>query len=564
MRVSEHLVSILIRYGVRDAFGIPGGVLMQFLHDLEASKKIALHLNYHEQAAAYAACGYAQQSGKLCLAYATKGPGICNMVTTIAEAYVDSIPVVFMTAHSGTINKKMRMLDEQEIDIQQITRNITKKTIRINNIEDANAKIEEACRLALTGRKGPVFIDINTKVLMADISDHITITGNSFKKDEYELKKDVLERIRADLKKATRPLILIGDGIRQAGVIEELKEFVKFNNIPVLSSRCSQDILKESKLYYGYIGSHATRYSNFILAKADLIISLGNRMAFPVESETYRKALKNKKIIRVDIDGTEFNREIPNSVTVCADLESVLHILKGEVFYYHKSDEWVRICDMIKELLWEADVNDIVDRMSNIIDQLPHGCTIVGDIGNNELWLSRAVAYSKNMNVFLCHSKAMKTVGCAIPKAIGCYYAKREPIVCITGDQGAQFNIQELQYIALEHLPIKIIILNNLSSGMLRDYERKKGYVKHIQTTLDSGYSSPNFENIARAYGIKYILLGGRKKEIRDAFENKDPLIVEMDIDDEGIENPFIPRGNDCYNFEPQIEKGLYERLKKL
>ena len=99
---------------------------------------------------------------------------------------------------------------------------------------------------------------------------------------------------------------------------------------------------------------------------------------------------------------------------------------------------------------------------------------------------------------------------------------------------------------------------------MLRDYERKKGYVKHIQTTLDSGYSSPNFENIARAYGIKYILLGGRKKEIRDAFENKDPLIVEMDIDDEGIENPFIPRGNDCYNFEPQIEKGLYERLKKL
>lgn len=560
MKFSEYIVDVLIRNGVKDAFGIPGGVLMEFLHELEKSRRVSLHLNYHEQASAYAACGYAQQSGNLCLAYATKGPGVCNMVTAIAEAYVDSIPVVFLTAHSGKLNSKMRMLDEQEINLQEITQNITKKSIRIDNIENACWEIEEACRLALEGRKGPVFIDINAKILNAEISILESADRNDYK-DDQKLSEKVIRQIKIQVEKSIRPILLVGDGVKQANVIKELKEFVSVNNIPVLSSRCSQDILKGNKLYYGYIGSHATRYSNFIFAKADLVISLGNRMSFPSESETYKKALENKKIIRIDVDETEFERKIPNSISLTANLVQVFQKLNGMVLQYNGSEKWIQTCDLIRDTLWNEDVNIIVKTISNIIEQIPEGCTIVGDIGNNELLLSRAVAYSKCEDIFLCHSKSMKTVGCAIPKAIGCYYAKNMPVICFTGDQGAQFNIQELQYISSEHLPIKIVILNNLSSGMLRDFENKKGYNNHIQTTTDSGYSCPDFERIARAYGIKYICLGKNPNWIKDDLENVDPLMLEINISDEDINNPSLPKGNECYDFEPPIEEKLFEKL---
>lgn len=560
MIFSEYLVDFFASLGVTDAFGIPGGVLMEIVHVLDRSDSISLHLNYHEQAAAYAACGFAQRSGRPCLAYATKGPGICNMITSIVEAYVDSIPVIFLTAHSGKKSKGMRVLNDQEIDFVPLLSKVTKYAVRIDNINNACEEIQKACIATMTGRKGPVFIDISSKIFKEEVKEKEI----AFKEESIAFAvNDVIKEILVSIQNARKPVLLIGDGIKQANVVNELRWFVEKNRIPVLSSRYAQDVLKGHRFYYGYIGSHATRYSNFILSKSDLIISLGNRMAYPTESLTFGEALAHKKIIRLDVDESEFVRKIPDSIEFEVDLKDLILKLKDTKIECLSISNWINICDTLKNELWNSDVNIIVSMISGIIEQLPERSTIVSDIGNNELWLSRAYAYSKG-HMFLCHSKSFKTVGCALPKSIGVFYATQAPVACFLGDQGFQFNIQELQYIASNRIPVKIIIINNSSSGMLRDFEKRRGYSEHVQTTFESGYTNPDFKNISKAYGINYVYVNNYNDIKSINLKAEEPLIIELHINDEKEIVQYIPHGNACYEFEPQVENDLFNKLLNL
>ena len=337
MNVAEYLVKKLKSNGVNHAFGIPGGVIIDFLYALDKEDGIYPHLSYHEQCSAFEANGYSQAEHGLACAYATRGPGFTNLVTGIADAYADSLPVVFITAHAGNASQnKQRFEQEQEMNTVDIVKNITKYAAVVENEYEAEKIINKAFQAALSGRKGPVLLDFCSSIWKKeiDISEHI---------NECELKKDTVnyDSVYEMLKEAHKPVVLIGDGIRQAGVEIQLSKIINKTNIPVLSSRGSQDSGRLFDNYYGYIGSHGLRYSNYIFSEADLVIALGNRMAFPLNSESYKKALENKKIVRIECDSREIQRSILNTYTIKNDLKRFVEEFD---FKINCSSNWTNLC----------------------------------------------------------------------------------------------------------------------------------------------------------------------------------------------------------------------------
>ncbi len=260
MKVIDYFIEVLNKYGTTDAFGIPGGVILDLIYFLNSEKsKVQPHLNYHEQMAGFAACGYAQASGKLGVAYATRGPGICNMVTCIAEAYQESLPVLFITAHGKRAAIGTRADDNQELDIVNIVKNITKYSAVIEKKEDLKL-IKTACEMALNRRKGPVLLDFSSSLWNSEITEEISHVPTG------EIKTDVcfdeiIEDIKSQLKTSKRPIILIGDGLRHSTALDKIRVVAEGMRVPIISSRGSQDLLCGIKNYFGYIGSHGIRYS---------------------------------------------------------------------------------------------------------------------------------------------------------------------------------------------------------------------------------------------------------------------------------------------------------------
>lgn len=554
MTGAQYIVDSLIRRGVTDAFGIPGGVILSLLYEMETRKPLfSPHLTYHEQCAGFAACGYAQASGKLGVAYATRGPGFTNLITAIADAYYDSLPVLFITAHSAPCPPNgMRVMADQEMDTCSMVRNITKKAERLDNPMSFAGDFEKLCDTALNGRKGPVFLDVSTKVLSQEINNNATVATDNKQHPSFFEAGSIIEAIR----NAKRPVILAGDGINQADARELFQQFCEKSNIPVISSRFTHDILEGSDQYYGYVGSHGMRCANFILSKTDLILSLGNRLHFPPKSESFGEILEHARIIRCEIDEGEFNRDIPNTTIVQADLRDVLSTLCQEEDYGDYI-EWGNVCNILKKELSTIDMNSAVESISNILEKIPANYTISNDVGNNEFWVSRACVQSgiKNRTYY---SKSFGALGCGLGKAIGIYHATRHPVLCFVGDQGLQMNIQELQYISQHQLPITIVLLNNQSSGMIKDRESVV-YNRLVHTTPKSGYCFPDFKVVCEAYGIEYVSVNA----IEELFQ-KTPSFIEIQIDESLGLNPSLPRGKKCQDMLPNISIELYEYLNSL
>lgn len=569
MNGADYFVDILVQEGVKEVFGIPGGVVLEFLYGLDRREEVSVHLSFHEQAAAYAACGYAQASGKLGVAYATRGPGFTNMITAIADAYYDGISVLFVTAHANyNFNNNMRFEETQELDILPMVKGITKGVVKIDTVKDL-CEIRKICKVAQEGRRGPVVIDISNKILKSTINEKdISDFGYKSIIKNYVESENILkyvEVIKRSVKTSRRPIILIGDGVRQNNAAKEITYIAEKYQIPVLSSRVSQDIMTGKSIYYGYIGSHATRYSNFILAKSDLIIALGNRMAFNLKSESFRQIL-GKKIIRIDVDDTEFLREIPNSTNINLDVSILLEYLVKIDLDYKNNKEWVSICNEIRDKLWNIDVDLVAHIFSDIINDISLENIIVSDVGNNELWFSRAYAFT-NRESYLINSKSFKAVGSALCKSIGAYYAKMKPVICIIGDQGIQFNIQEFQFVAANKLPIKIVILNNFSSGLMCSDEKRQGYSYFVHTTYQTGYSAPDFEKVANTYGIGYFKIVSESNyfdQLRKIIQDENAYIIDLQISDDIDVLQKLPKGYPCQKFIPELDDELYNYIENL
>ncbi len=563
MTGAQYLVEVLKKYEVTDAFGIPGGVILEMIYALNNSGSITPHLSYHEQAAGFAAVGYAQASVKLGVAYATRGPGFTNLVTAIADAYCDSVPVLFITSHVGkTINSEIRLTNNQEIDTCAMVKGVTKYAKRIDSPDDFANSIEEACYLAVEGRKGPVFIDVASSIWKAEVESFKLeeISSNHEERGKEAYLNQVIESVNA----AKRPIILIGDGINQTKTETYLRWFVEKIRIPVLSSRYATNAIADSPYYYGYIGGFGVRYANFILSKADLIVSLGNRLNFPITSESYQNIPYQAKIIRFDVDKGELSKEIPQSLSYYEDLRTVLPKLAEHEADYGDHAEWISVCENIKKDLWDEDVNEVVRAIDVILANTPEDATIVSDVGNHEFWVSRACAHS-NRKGNLLYSKSFATLGSAMIKAIGAYYAKGKPVVCFIGDQGFQMNIQELQYISQHQMPILVVVLNNQASGMIRDKEITGYKGKFLHATLDSGYQIPDLKEIATLYHLAFAEKDTRSTNDKTiSFDYKFPGILNLIINENLSLEPSLPRGRQPQNMVPELDKARYDYLNAM
>ncbi len=568
MKVVDYLVDSLIKLGITDVFGIPGGVVLDFVYALNKRKKnIRTHLLHHEQNAGFAALGYAQATQKMGVAFGTKGPGILNFTTSIAEAYSDSIPSLFITSHSlDDVSEKMRFIEDQEIDIVPIFKSITKYCVRVNNVDSFIEELKKSIYLANSGRKGPVVIDISSKIWNSEILEN-KLEGEIIKnidnlKNNFE---EVILSIEKKLNESKKPLLIIGDGIRQAGIEKEIVEFSEKNKIPVIYSRGCQDVMSNSKMAFGYVGSHGIRYANYILSEADLLISLGNRLSFPIKSKSFLDIFSKCKLIRCDIDENEFMREIPNSENFQCDIKEVLKGLLNKNIENKNIDEWLDKCNKIKEILWNSDTNTPVNEITYLLNNLKNTGAIVGDVGNNEFWLSRAYEFSKNKSKIL-FSRSLGTMGCSIGKAIGAYYALNKNIICFIGDQGLQMNPQELQFISNNKLPIWIVVINNSSSGMIKSRQIRRYNSEFLLTTKKTGYSVVDLEKLSNTYGFDYIQIESVKdidNKLRDCDYTK-PLFINFIVDENIDLEISLPVGNNCKDMEPKLDKTILERIEKL
>lgn len=554
MTGAAYLVDLLIKLGVTDVFGIPGGVVLDFLYELDRRKEeISAHLSFHEQCGGFAAAGYAQLGGKLGVAYATKGPGITNLLTPVADAYSDGSPVLIITAHSEKeLDKKVRFTGEQELDTVDIFKSVTKYAVRIDSAAAFARETPKACRTALEGRPGPVLIDVLTNIFTEPIPDMETPADAETIK-AVESADYIIDR----LKTSHRPIFLIGDGIHQSRAESPVRCLAENAHIPVLSSRCTEDVMPTSEMYYGYIGSHGIRYANFVLSKADLIVALGNRLAFPINSDSFKPIYENAEIIRVESDENEAGRPIPNSQCFIENVSDTLRELQKRNVSYIEPEKWMAVCQRLKNALYEADINLPVRILSETFRSIGNDVTIVNDVGNNEFWSSRAYIYAGVSNRTL-YSKCFGALGCSLGKSIGTYYESRRPVLCVTGDQGLQLNSQELQFIGMHRLPIAILLLNNHSSGMIRSREKVR-YGRFVHTTADSGYGIPDFKKLAEAYDIEYT---GFTPGIFEKIDR--PLLVEAMINEAIDLEPNLPRGNKCQHLVPEWDKALFEELDKL
>lgn len=555
MKVCDYIVDVLVQHGTTDAFGIPGAVLLDLLYAMQRrSPAITPHLCYHEQGAGFAACGYAQVSGRLGVAYGTRGPGFTNLVTSIADAYADSIPVLFITAHTALApSLDMRIQVNQEIDTCQMISGITKYAKRVDTAEELVVGFHEACNKALQGRRGPVFLDIASKLWDAEVPE-MSIEAKSASVESISA-EDIVA-IELALNKSKRPIVLIGDGINQTDLSEELKALVDKWKIPVLSSRYAHHTIAKNSLYYGYIGCFGLRYANFILSKTDLIISLGNRLNFPLNSKSYGHLPQQAKFIRLEVDEAEFERAIPNSINIRVDLKDALETLNMHDWSVVEHSDWFEVCNTLRDELMDADMDGVPVKIAQLLKSLPKGTSVINDVGNNEFWVSRACANVRHEGKVL-YSKNFATMGNALPKAIGVYYATRKPVVCFMGDQGFQLNSQELQTIAQNQLPILVVVMNNHTSGMIRDKEKAK-YESYLHATKESGYAVPDLAKLAEAYGLRYAI------SIESTKELTLPMLMDLMIDSDISLRPYLPIGNMPQNMMPMLEEELHNRLEVL
>lgn len=565
MKVSDYIVEFFMSKGITDTFGYPGGMVTHLMDSFDKYKeKISTHITYHEQAAAFAACGYAQISHKLGVAYATSGPGATNLITGIANAYFDSIPCMFITGQVNTYEQKgslkCRQKGFQETDIVSIVKPITKYAIMIENENNIVYELEKAYWIATEGRKGPVLLDIPMNIQRAeiDLSTQKKFLPEAKEKYKYE---SIMETISKELEKAKRPVIIAGAGINISNVRSKFRELVSNLKIPVITTMISRDILPENSEYnFGFVGAYGDRASNIIISKSDCILTIGARLGV---RQTGNKEYFNKEAIklRIDIDEGELTNSLDqNEIKLVADLETLLPYLLN-IKIKDSKNEWYEECLKIKSKLDKIDETEqtkIIKLISHTIDE---NTNIVTDVGQNQVWISQAFDVKENQRIL--YSGGHGAMGYSLPAAIGAYYAEHKNVVSFNGDGGIQMNIQELEFLARENIPIKVIVINNHSLGMIRHFQEMYFNSNYTLTTSSRGYDTPDFCKIAEAYGIDNYCINNLEdiNRLGEILKNDRPTLINVNIGDITYTYPKLGMNQPIYNQEPFLDKSLIEEL---
>src|SRR3990167_8678044 len=542
MNGAKILVESLKKEGVGAVFGYPGGQALPLFDALYGSD-LRFYLVRHEQAAAHAADGYARATGKPGVCIATSGPGATNLVTGIATAYMDSIPIVALT---GQVKTFMIGNDAfQEADIIGITRPITKHNYLVKDVNDLARTVKEAFHIASTGRPGPVLIDLPSDVQLAETEFHypheIQIRGY---KPTYCGHPGQIRRAAKMIAESKRPVIYAGGGVILSGAAKELREFTEKINSPVTMTLLGLGAFPaDHELSLGMLGMHGTGYANHAVQNCDMLIAIGARFDDRVTGKIDEFA-PHAKIIHIDIDPSAISKSVAVDLPIVGDVKCVLGELLKIVHRPHDK-EWT---DKIVEWKEKHPLNYKRDdklRPQYVIEQICEAtkgdAIIATDVGQHQMWTAQWYKFMRPRE--LLSSGGLGTMGYGFPAGMGAKVGRPDSqVFVISGDGSFQMNIQELSTAVVNNIQVKIAILNNSYLGMVRQWQEFFFRKRYSQTKLEK----PDFVKIAEAYGAAGIRIE-KKEEVRPAIEKAmhTKNVVVMDFKVEGEENvyPMVPAG---------------------
>jgi acetolactate synthase-1/2/3 large subunit len=570
MLICDYIVEFLIDKKITDVFGYPGGMVTYLMDSFSKHEsKIMAHVNYHEQGAAFAACGNAQVSGLPGVAYATSGPGATNLLTGIANAYFDSIPCIFITGQVNTYEAKgglgVRQKGFQETDIVSMARPVTKYAKQITDATEIREELEKAFYISMEGRKGPVLLDVPMNIQRTDVDIQTLKSFGIPESVEINYRK-IANQILKVMSQAEKPLIIAGAGISSSNSVVLFRKFVDMMKIPVVTSMISVDVLPaDSQYQFGFIGAYGHRWANFATAKSDLILTLGTRMDCRQTGSNKENFAPNAQIVRIDIDADEVTNHVkPDEQCFICDLRKLMSVLVDISQNICKKDysKWLEECNILKTKLSNMDgekENILIKRLSKMI---PEDFIITTDVGQNQVWVSQSFLVKSRQRIL--YSGGHGAMGYSLPAAIGAYYACHKPVICITGDGGLQMNIQELQFIEREQLPIKIVLMNNKSLGMIRHFQEMYFHSDYMQTTAEHGYTVPDFCKIAQAYGIRSATVDDDFSSVAAYLLDQKPFLLNILCRKNTHVFPKLGINRPIYDQEPLIDRQVFEQLSKL
>ncbi|MBP8718501.1 MAG: biosynthetic-type acetolactate synthase large subunit [Candidatus Atribacteria bacterium] len=500
---TEIIVECLKKERVEVVFGIPGGAIMP-LYDTIYQKATFTHiLTKHEQGAVHAADGYARATGKVGVCIATSGPGATNLVTGLANAYLDSIPIV---AFTGQVISPLIGTDAfQEVDIIGITLPITKNNYLVMDIKDLAPIIKEAFYLARNGRPGPVLIDLPKDIQLAQTEFHYPENYHcSGYQPKWKGNLNQIKKAAQAIQEAKKPIIYGGGGIINANASEELREFVQKTNIPVTTTLMGLGSFPaEHPLSLGMLGMHGSYYANMAISEADLIIALGTRFDDRVTGNA-KDFCPQAKFIQVDIDPAEISKIIRVDIPIVGDLKYVLTKLIQLVEPKQEKD-WLNRIATLKEnnpLKYRKDNHLRPQYIIEKLYELTKGeSIIVTDVGQHQMWVAQYYRFGHPRSCI--SSGGLGTMGFGLPAAIGAQIGCPEKrVICIAGDGGFQMNIQELATAIHNKVPLVVLIMNNGYLGMVRQWQELFFGKRYASTSLEG---SPDFAQLVQVYGGKGI-----------------------------------------------------------
>ena len=541
---TEIVVECLRREKVEVVFGIPGGAIMPLYDTIDKNPSFRHILTKHEQGAAHAADGYARATGKVGVCFATSGPGATNLVTGLANAYLDSIPVV---AFTGQVISPLIGTDAfQEVDITKITLPITKNNYLVMDVKNLASTIKEAFYLARTGRPGPVLIDLPKDVQNAKTDFHYP------EKSRYSGYRPTIKGNLNQIKKATKtiqesrkPIIYAGGGIITSNAANELKIFVEKTNIPVTTTLTGLGSFPEnSPLSLGMLGMHGLASANIAISESDLIIALGTRFDDRVTGDI-KSFCPKAKFIHVDIDPAEISKNIKVDIPIVGDVKYVLSKLT-HLSEPKKEKEWLaEIAELKKKNPLQYSRDELL-RPQYIIEKLSEitkgDAIIVTDVGQHQMWAAQYYQYLHPRNFI--SSGGLGTMGFGLPAAIGAQIGcPKKKVICISGDGGFQMNSQELATAVMNKLPIVTIVMNNGYLGMVRQWQELFFQKRYSSTSLEG---SPDFSKLVQVYGGKGIKVTSKNDldaALKEALSSEQFVLLDCLIPPEENVFPMVSPG---------------------
>lgn len=569
LKASDVVARFLIAHRVQTCFELVGGMITHLLDSFAESRKFNIISMHHEQSAAFAAEGVARQSrGKtLAVAMGTSGPGATNLITGIGSCWFDSVPCLFITGQVNTNELKgdraIRQQGFQELDIVEVVRSLTKYAVRVDSPEGLLPELHKALSAALSGRQGPVLLDIPNNVQRIEIPDDVVEAWLSRPlaiEAGPAVAQAQLQALQALCAESQRPLICIGGGARWADSMDAWLLAAEAAGVPYVSTLMGQEHVVARRHYFNMIGSYGNREANWAVQNCDLLIVVGARLDVRQTGADVEDFARRAHIVQIDIDPAQLGNRVQADLNICTSAQSFFGSFTLDAEVFPKLDKgWLAELDAQRAQAarneyadWEISPSEMFGHLNGILADttLDYVC----DVGNHQMWAAQGLRLSQGQAVH--YSGGMGAMGFALPAALGVAIQSRRKVVVITGDGSLQINIQELDTLKRLGVDLTIIVMNNAVLGMVKNFQDM--YFDGRDQSTSKGYSSPSFTDIAKAYGIESYRIGSAmemKRTLPLIATHQGPLLIEVMMEGATECRPRLAFGSKLDAQFPQLDK---------